>query len=455
MADMQSMATIDRVEATGSLDFDDATLYFKDEKMIFDRGSLVLKDNNLELTDFKLEGAGSEIAVAGQFENLLPVLFADSLNSKNAELKFSATLKAEEFDADRLVALTAITAEQKTEAEEVVDSLQIIQAKKREFFSNFLNGTFVADIENFNYGKIEGENFKGKIIFENNEVAIKGGTEAMDGLIDLDGKMYLEQEPYLIANIEVNEVDMYEFFRQGENFGQEFLRSEHVSGRLNSRMIINAFWDETLEFQSDDLIVFAGVGIQNGELKNFDMLEDFSDYIHLKDLRRIKFKDAENWIKVQKSTVYLPAMFVQSNALNMTVAGIHTFDQDIDYNVKINAGQVLMNRLKPHNPGMDPQPSKRKGWFNVYYKIEGNLEGDYDYRTAKREVKRDFEKSERLKRTVQNELKRKFDDLDLLGGGTGTSPDSGIFSSGNSKPPTASKNKTNAEEDDDEYLDGF
>jgi len=354
-----------------------------------------------------------------------------------------------------LVALTAITEQQKGEAEIIVDSLQIAQNQKREFFANFLNGTFEADIESFNYDKIEGENFKGKIIFENNELSIKGGTETMDGLMDLDGKLFLEQEPYLIANIEVNEVDMFEFFRQGENFGQDFLRSEHVSGRLNSRMIINAFWDETLELQMDDLIVFAGVGIQNGELKNFEMLEDFSDFIHLDDLKRIKFKDAENWIKVQKSTVYLPAMFIQSNALNMTVAGIHTFEQDIDYNVKVNAGQVLMNRLKPHNPGLKPQSSKKKGWFNVYYKIEGNLDGDYDYKMAKKAVKKDFEKSERLKRTVQRELEKKFDDLDLLGGGTGASSDAAIFS-GSSKPPTASKEKNETtDEDDDEYLDGF
>lgn len=454
LADMQSMSKIDKVEATGSFDFDDATLYFKDEKMIFDRGSLILKDNDLELRDFKLEGAGSEIAVSGNFENLLPVLFADSLNSKKAELKFKANLKAEEMDLDRLVALTAITEEQKEETEIVVDSLQIAQNQKREFFANFLNGTFEADIESFNYNKIEGENFKGKIIFENNELSIKGGTEAMDGLMDLDGKLFLEQEPYLIANIEVNEVDMFEFFRQGENFGQDFLRSEHVSGRLNSRMIINAFWDETLEFQMDDLIVFAGVGIQNGELKNFEMLEDFSDFIHLNDLRKIKFKDAENWIKVQKSTLYMPAMFIESNALNMTVAGIHTFDQDIDYNVKVNAGQVLMNRLKPHNPGLKPQSSKKKGWFNVYYKIEGNLDGDYDYKMAKKEVKKDFEKSERLKRTVQRELEKKFDDLELIGGGSGAAPSSDTYS-GTQKPPTASKDKNEVIEDDDEYIDGF
>lgn len=456
LSDMESMSTIDRVDATGSFDFDDATLYFKDEKMIFDRGSLVLNDNDLEIKDFKLEGAGSEIAINGHFENLLPVLFADSLNSKNAELKFRATLKAEELDGDRLVALATITEEQKEETEAIVDSLQIEQGNSREFLANFLKGTFEADIENFNYGKIEGEDFKGKIIFDNTELTIRGETQAMDGLFDLDGKLYLEKEPHLIANIAANEVDVYEFFYQTENFGQDFLRSEHVSGRLNSRMIINSFWDEKGEFLTDDLIVLAGVGIQNGELKKFEMLEEFSDYIHLSDLQRIKFVDAENWIKVVNSTVYLPTMFIQSNALNLTIAGIHNFEQDIDYNLKVNAGQVLMNRLKPHNSKLKPQATKKKGWFNVYYNIAGNLDGDYDFKIAKRKVKADFEKSERLKKSVKRELGRKFDDIDLLDGVTGD-----IFDDSQtySKPPTASTKskikKEDDEEEEDEFIDGF
>ncbi len=472
LEDMSSMSKIDRVDASGSLDFDDATLYFKDEKIIFDRGSLVLDDNDLSIKDFKLEGAGSEIAISGHFENLLPVLFADSLNSKKAELKFKASLKADEFDGDRLVALTAVSEEAKEEAEsegkEAVDSLQIAQNENREFFANFLDGTFEAEIENFNYNKIEGENFDGKIIFKNNELSITGSADAMEGYFELDGKFFLEKEPYLNAKIECHEINVNDFFLQTENFGQDFLRAEHVSGELTSFMLINAFWDEKTEFLTDDLIVMAGVGIEDGELKDFDMLEDFSSYIHLNDLKNIKFVDTENWIKVQNSTFYLPSMFVQSNALNMTVAGIHNFEQDIDYNVKINAGQVVVNRLKPHNKKLDPQPSKKKGWFNLYYNVKGNLETDWEVTSKRRKVKADFAKSEKIKKSIQRNLTRKFGKVELLDASRPQAENSEepLGTSSSSKPkiklpkfPKPKRTSTTKEEqkddDDDEFIDGF
>jgi len=461
--DMLSMSKINRVDASGELVLDDASLIFKDEKIIFDRGSVILKDNDLKMDDLKMEGAGSEITFNGHFENLLPVLFADSLNTKKAELIFKADLNAEEFDGDRLMALSAVSEEQLDEEQEIVDSLQTKVNEDREFLANFLKGTFNATIDNFNYNKIEGEDFDGTIVFDNNEVTIKGEANAMDGLFDIDGKFFIEKEPYLNAKISCNEIDAHEFFSQSENFGQEFLRAENVSGLLNSRMIINAFWDEKGEFSYDKLTVFAGLGITDGELKDFEMLEDFSSVIKMKDLQNIKFVDIENWFKVQKGKLYMPAMFVRSNAVNLEVSGTHTFDQDVDYNVKVNAGQVLLNRLKRHNPNLEPQPSKKRGWLNLFYKIEGNLneEDDYDVKMSKRSVKKALERSVVLKKRVQKELERQFGPIQLLEESSDEERKN-IFS-GSPAPSTAEvkkvppkkKKETPLDDDDEEYIEGF
>ncbi len=465
---MLSTSRIDRVEASGEMILDDASLIFKDEKMIFDRGSVLLKDNDLKMDGLKLEGAGSEIIFNGHFENLLPVLFADSLNTKKAELIFKADLNAEEFDGDRLMALTAVTEEQKDDSKEVVDSLQTKVNADREFLANFLKGTFNATIDNFNYNKIEGEDFEGTIVFDNNEVTIKGEASAMDGLIDMNGKFFIEKEPYLNAKIKCDEIDAHEFFRQSENFGQEFLKAENVSGLLNSRMIINAFWDEKGEFLYDDLTVFAGLGITDGELKDFEMLEDFSTIIKMKDLQKIKFVDVENWFQVQKGKVYIPAMFVRSNAVNLEVSGTHTFEQNVDYNVKVNAGQVLLNRLKRHNPKLDPQPSKKRGWLNLFYKIKGDLNDDDDYNVqmSKRSVKKALERSVVLKKRVQKELERQFGPIQLLEQSSEEErrdifSGSGKIGTASIKKVTPKKEKPKVKEvpieddDDEEYIEGF
>ena len=49
-----------------------------------------------------------------------------------------------------------------------------------------MKGKFNAEIEEYNYNKIVGEDFKGKLEFENNELIIVGETSAMEGFFELE-----------------------------------------------------------------------------------------------------------------------------------------------------------------------------------------------------------------------------------------------------------------------------
>ena len=96
-ADMINPSRIHRVKSSGTLEFDDAELTINGEALVLDRGTLELRDNELKIEELKLEGAGSEIIFGGYASNFLPVLLADSINSKDAKLRFKATLKIKQF----------------------------------------------------------------------------------------------------------------------------------------------------------------------------------------------------------------------------------------------------------------------------------------------------------------------------------------------------------------------
>ena len=160
----------------------------------------------------------------------------------------------------------------------------------------------------------------------------------------------------------------------------------------------------------EKLRVLASVNIQDGELVKFKMLEDFSSVIKAKDLKHIRFTNMQNWLEVRGGKLYLPTMFIQSNAVNLTVRGEHSFDHDIDYGIKVNAGQVLLSKLKKHDPLLKPQKAKKKGWFDLYYAITGTLD-EYDIKTSKRQVQKDFEKSERRKQEIKRLLEKEFSSI--------------------------------------------
>ncbi len=411
--DMLSTSRISRVDAGGTIEFDDASLTINKQEMIVDRGKLILKDNDLKVSAVKLEGASSEMTLNGDFYNLIPVLFADSLNTKKAELDFKARLNAKELDLDKLMRLTEIQVEQDEVSKEVYDSLLVENALQRERFINLLNGNFDLLIDNFNYNKIQGTEFEGGLAFDSGEVLLDGDVETMDGSMNLEGKVFFEEKPRLKANVICKDINVQKFFYQTENFGQDFIVSDNLKGVLNSNFSVNAYWDAEGTFLTDKLRVLAGVSIKDGELVGFKLLEDFSTFIKVKDLRHIKFVNMQNWLEVRRGKLYLPAMFIQSNAVNLTVTGEHTFDHDIDYGIKVNAGQVLLSKFKKHDPLLKPQKAKKKGMFDLYYSIVGNID-DYEVKNSKRKVQKDFELSEHRKDQVRKLLEKEFQSIKLL-----------------------------------------
>ncbi|MFK7984258.1 MAG: AsmA-like C-terminal region-containing protein [Saprospiraceae bacterium] len=408
--DMINPSRIHRVKSSGTLEFDDAELTINGEDLVLDRGILELRDNELKIEELKLEGAGSEVVFGGYANNFLPVLLADSINSKDAKLRFKATLESKNLDLDRLVGLTEVKVEEglfRSKGVGVIpDSIKQENIHRKEVITNFLEGTFEANVESFNYNLIEGESFNGNLEFKNKQMSIIGEAGAMGGSFDIDGTGYFEKLPKFRAKIICNDINAKEFFRQGQNFGQEVLVSRHIEGTLNANMIVSATFDTEGNLLYDELRVIAGVGVTDGELNNFELLEDFSAYANSDDLGKVRFVDMQNWFEIKNERIYIPVMFIQTNAMNMLLSGEHTFNNDIDYNIKVNAGQILMAKLK-NKSGFKPQPAKKKGLFNLYFNVAGTID-DYAIETNRKKVKKEFTFSEYKKEAVQKALANAF-----------------------------------------------
>lgn len=411
-SDMIDPARMSNVLAQGRIEFDDASLEFEKEKLTFDRGVLEINGNLLTLNDLKLEGAGSDISLNGSCANLIPVLLNDSIASQGAKLRFDANWRSETLDIDRFLAVVNPPSTAQPAAPAAADTLAAPQAQAGGWFATHLDGVFECQVKEFNYGKTDGRYFIGKIIFDENTMLIEGNAEAMGGRFNLSGSLALEERLSLQARFDCAGVNVKEFFRQTGNFGQSVLQDRHIDGTLSAKMALFADFDENGHIILPDLLVFAGIGIENGELRDFDMLNNFSSYVKVEDLRHIRFVNMQNYLEIRNGRLYLPAMFIQSSAMNLTVSGEHSFDNEIDYNIKVNAGQVLATKFKKYNPGLEPIKAKG-GLVNLYFKIYGTVD-EFAYKTAKKEVKNDFEASERRKNEIKNALRQAFGSIDLI-----------------------------------------
>ena len=406
-ADMTSMRRISQVNAGGEIQFDNAALTYNKVPLLAETGLLRLEDNQFQLDSFVLRAGKSDFTLDGSAKNLLPVLFADSLNTADALLEFNAKLRSQNFDIDQIVQMFSVqTTASEAGGEKMLDSLKKEKNAERRLSMDKLKGTFEAKINGFKYGKIEGRNFGGLFEFDHNNLNIIGNTSAMQGELALDANARFDLEPSLKMRITASSLDLETMLAQCENFGQEVITDANMRGRLNGRVVLWAFWDKSGAFDMKRLRALADLQASNGELVGVKMFEDFSTYVHIDDLRRIKFTDMQNYFEIKNQRLYLPVMSIRSSALNMTVSGEHTFTHDIDYKIKINAGQVLLNRLKKYDGDLDPLPEK-KGGFNLYYTIVGNLD-KYDIKRKKRAVKAEFERSEARKMIIAKAMASEF-----------------------------------------------
>lgn len=397
--DMVDPSRIYRVNANGNFNFEQASMKINGENMTLSTGTLKMDNNNLTLEKFLVKGAGSDFQLDGSLKNLLPVLFSDSMNTKNAKLEFQASLDSKRVDLDRLIEMATIEGGTKgatTEAEE------------QENIFDFLDGTFSSRIAEINYEKVIAKNFSSNLKFRDKKLTILNSrVDAMGGLVNLSGFVLFEDKIKLESRISAKKLDSEECFQQCENFGQDLITDKNLSGDLDVELAIKAFWDKDGTFDDEKLDVLADVELTNGELINLEMLKQFSKYIKLKDLERIKFTSLKNQLAIRGRKFYLPTMFIQNNAVNMVLSGRQSFDNDIDYLIKVNAGQVLMNKFKKFNPTRKPKKAKKKGFLNVYVTVDGDIE-DYQFEYGKKTYNANLDKLEptfnQIRRAVESGL---------------------------------------------------
>lgn len=410
--DMISTSRIPRVDIMGNIRFEEAGLTINKEDLVLNEGILRMNDNELTVTNCKVKGAGSDFQLNGTCYNLLPVLFADSLNSSQAKLEFVSTLDATNLDLDRLVGMTLADTTQ-IQSSEAVDSIKTEAIEQREAITNFLDGVIKIDVDSFNYNRINGTAFVGKVRLQNSQMNIAGDTDAMNGTFAVDGTLFFTKTPYLTARLQSKTVSLQQFFYESNNFTQAVITDQHLRGQLNARLSIAAYWDEEMNFLFDRLSVLGELEVTDGEMNDFELFKNFSSFVHEESLQRVRFADMKNWFEIRSRKLFIPVMFVQTNAVNITLSGDYSFNYDYDFNIKVNAGQVLATKMKRQNKKITFLPSKRKGWFNLYYKVYGQGE-DFKYEMAKREIKKDFERSERRKNRIQRSLEREFGNVVLL-----------------------------------------
>ncbi len=235
--------------------------------------------------------------------------------------------------------------------------------------------------------------------------------ESLNGMISGNGYIIQNSSKSIIARGSFNftKIDVNKAFSTFHNFGQDFIKAENLAGTLSGSLSILLPMDSLLNPQIKSLTAEGKYKLINGALINFDPVKQLSSYIELSELENINFEQLENDFFIKNNILYIPQMNVKSSAVDLTVNGKHSFDNDYQYHVKMLLSEILSKKRRKSKSNVTEfgvVEDDGLGRTSLLLKITGKGEEvrvGYDIKAAGSEVKKNINSERQTIKTILNQ----------------------------------------------------
>jgi hypothetical protein len=198
-------------------------------------------------------------------------------------------------------------------------------------------------------------------------------------------------------------------FTSFQNFGQNFLIAENIAGTLSGSFSLLLPLDSLLNPQITSLTAEGKYVLVNGALLNFEPVKELSSFIELSELENIHFEKMENDFFIRNNYVYVPQMEVRSSAVDLSVNGKHSFDNDYEYHVKVLLSEILSRQRNKNRSNVtefgeveDDGLGRTSMLLKIVYKGE-DVKVSYDMKAAANEVKSNLNSEKKTLKTILNQ----------------------------------------------------
>jgi len=228
---------------------------------------------------------------------------------------------------------------------------------------------------------------------------MKGSLNSYGGLIqDMQGNLLLRTSSRL------TKIDIREMFETFNNFKQNFIVSENLEGYISGSVDFSVNINSLLEPEMESIYAVSDVTIENGELKDFSPLKSLSKFIELSELEHVKFKTLKNNIIIREQKVFVPEMSINSSAFNIIASGLHGFDNNFEYKVRVNLSEILAKKARKKKENDEFAVLEKDGQrVTIFLTIFGNPDDfkiRYDRKEAVNQIKEDIKTEKQELKTI-------------------------------------------------------
>jgi hypothetical protein len=262
------------------------------------------------------------------------------------------------------------------------------------------------------YKKFNAEKIRGQISFKPKMLNFRSiKLNSQDGVVSGNGLVVQNHDKSFIGrgSFTVNDVDVKQSFTSFNNFGQNFLKAENIAGALSGTITLLLPVDSMLNPVMRSLIAEGKYVLTDGALIDFDPVKALSSFIELSELENIKFDRLDNEFFIRNNYFYVPQMEIRSSAVDLSVNGTHSFDNDYEYHVQMHLSEILSNKDRKNrktSSEFGEVEDDGLGRTFIFLRIDGkgeDVDVSYDVKAAGKKIKNDIKKERQNLKTILNE----------------------------------------------------
>lgn len=385
------------VKAGGEMSITGLSLRLKDNPLRFDSitGDFLFNNNDIVINDFTGRVSNTDFRLKGFFRNILAWFLLDK-----ETLTVDATFASKNLDLNELLS-------DKNSADKDDNAYTL---KLSEYLDLNLN----CNIDHLTFRRFDAADIRGQLKMRDKRmIADPLSFATMDGRVGVSGMIDGQSEDKLLITCDASlrKININKLFYQFENFGQEYIQDKNLKGIGTAEVQFASVWSPQLDVDLDKIYVRSDLTIEKGELLRFEPMKELSSFIKLSELEEIKFSNLQNQVEIKNQTIYIPKMEVNSSALNVIASGTHTFDNKINYKVKVLLSDLLSKkaqRAKKENDEFGVVEDDGLGKTALYISMTGTVDDPivkYDGKSAVEKLRADL-KTE--KQTLKSILKEEF-----------------------------------------------
>ncbi|MDN4166195.1 AsmA-like C-terminal region-containing protein [Cytophagales bacterium LB-30] len=376
--DLKSKTTSRQVATSGELSISNLSLQLNTYPLAMSQfnGNFLFNNNDLAISDFSGKVGSSDFLLNGFFKNITAYLLFD-----NEPIGIEADLESHLLNVDELLSVNAGTNSESNYALSLSPLLQIV---------------FNCKVDQVRFKRFHGENLRGKLLLKDQVAQLKGITlQAAGGRVSLESTLDQRASDHHLSldvdgRLESMEVDS--IFYVFENFNQTWIEDRHLKGQISASAQVHIDFDSLMRYQTESITALIDAVVKNGELNNFEPMQELAGYVEEENLNHLVFSELKNEISIKNQTVYLPEMTISSNVTSLQISGTHTFDQKIDYSVVV---PIRASKRYDKDEAFGAIEDDGTGVPKLFLTIKGTTDDykiAYDTKRVRKKIKEDIKK---------------------------------------------------------------